>query len=334
MPASLCPSPFHSICSRVQCYLMSFAVVPAAALAVSAFTYKLVWLDEHNVSTNQLDQDGDKRILISPSNPVQTLSLRKLVEVCLTNSNGWLSKSITSSSFKPSLSDILCTRLAFMKQLFGHRSGHGVSGGPSCMHCMRAYLYFFQIFLIYGSILFPLILRLCYTAASPNKRNMVPSVLLPALAFLLTSSSTLLLGIGLGVFIPPIIGLLYAASSSISQKASSAVPLPAVTRAVYGSNLAIIASSVLFLLQLGSGAGQDDEDMALLEYYVSKDVYQVIDFISGIFADVFPLLVSLPLVFLGLKGLQRPKGEREATTYLKENYLASEVAYGFERTWA
>jgi hypothetical protein len=162
----------------------------------------------------------------------------------------------------------------------------------------------------------------------------VPGVLLPALAFLLTSSSTLLLGSGLGVFIPSAIGLLYAASSSISQKATSAVPLPAVTRAVYGANLAIIASSFLFLLQLGSGAGQNDDDMALLEYYVSKDVYQVVDSVSGIFADVFPLLVSVPLVLLGLKGLQRPKNEQDATTYLKENYLASEVAYGFERTWA
>jgi hypothetical protein len=150
----------------------------------------------------------------------------------------------------------------------------------------------------------------------------------------LTNSITLLLGSGLGLFIPPVISLLYAASASTSNTATLSVPLPAVARAIYGTNLAIIGSSILFFFQAGSSAGLEEGEMAMLDYYLDKDIVQKIDSVSGVVADVFPMLVSLPLVFLGLQGIQRPKNTEKATIYLKENYIASEVAYGFERTWA
>lgn len=179
-------------------------------------------------------------------------------------------------------------------------------------------------------------MRLSYKAASPNNRSIISNALLPALAFLLTSSYTLLLGAGLGVFIPAAIGLLYLLSATTStNRATLLTPLPAVARAVYGTNLAIIASSILFIFQISSGSGeQEDGEKAMLEYYLSKDVVQIVDSISGIFADFFPLFVCIPLVLLGLQGISRPKSEEKATKYLKDNYLASEVAYGFERTWA
>lgn len=179
----------------------------------------------------------------------------------------------------------------------------------------------------------PLILRLSYKAASPNTRSIGASLLLPALACLLTSSSVLLLGSGLGIFLPPLITLLYTAAASTFNKSTLSVPLPAVTRAVYGANLVTLLSSILFLFQFFT-INSEEDDFSYVNHYLRKDVAEVVNVFGGLFADVFPLVISIPLLGLAYKQITRPKTTEEATVYLKEEYLASEVAYGFERTWA
>lgn len=109
--------------------------------------------------------------------------------------------------------------------------------------------------------------------------------------------------------------------------------MPAVTQAVYGANLAVLASVSLFFLQLANGADVEGEK-SLFEYYISQEAYNILKVIMGVFTDVFPLVVCIPLIYLGLRYVRRPKNEAEATTYLRNNYFANEVAYGFERAWA
>ncbi|UZJ52744.1 hypothetical protein CBS101457_002064 [Exobasidium rhododendri] len=161
-------------------------------------------------------------------------------------------------------------------------------------------------------------------------------LILPALVLLLTSSSILLLGSGLGVFIPPFVGALYVIGGSITKKSTVPVSLPAATRAVYGANLSTILTCIFFIIQYSTGGGVDSSSVGeeWWRSYISKEVVSILKMGSGIFADTFPLLVSIPLVALGLNDVQRPKNEKSAIKYLKENYLAAEVAYGFERTWA
>jgi hypothetical protein len=191
-----------------------------------------------------------------------------------------------------------------------------------------------KAFLVYGSVLFPLIIRLSYKAASPNNQSAFQGLVLPSLALLLTSSSILLLGTGLGVFIPALISSLYVAGSFTSKTRTNSVPLPAATRAVYGANLSTILTCFFFIIQFMQGGEFSSNESKWWHDYTSNDVRALLKLGSGIFADSFPFLVSIPLVALGLNDVQRPKDEKSATKYLKENYLASEVAYGFERTWA
>ena len=187
---------------------------------------------------------------------------------------------------------------------------------------------------MYGSVLFPLVLRLSYKAASPNSQRLLQGLILPALAILLASSTILLLGTGLGVFIPPMISLLYVAGASSSKTSTQRIPLPAATRAVYGANLAVILTSLLFMLQFTQGGESSIPEPKWWHDYIHKDLTPVFKLLGGIFGDFFPLVVSIPLLALGLRSVEKPSSEEGAIKYLKDNYLASEVAYGFERAWA
>jgi hypothetical protein len=141
------------------------------------------------------------------------------------------------------------------------------------------------------------------------------------------------MGSGLGLFIPPLVSLLYMVGASSNKTIS--FPLPAATRAIYGANLAVLLTAFVFIVQFFQGVDVSTlNEPAWWEEYVQKDLATIFKSISGIFADAFPLLVCIPLVALGLNDMERPSSDEAGNKYLKDNYLASEVAYGFERTWA
>lgn len=213
---------------------------------------------------------------------------------------------------------LICSRLAFLEAIHKDRAGIGA-------------------ILIFGSVLIPFALRLCYQAASPNRPTPLQGAVLPILALTLTSVSSLVIADGYGIFIAPIVALIYsmgarfaAADEESKRKEVPALPVP--TRAAYGANLATIACAVF----LGSAAMHDAslaEGTYWWEAYTSASNRSIAKPSLGALSDLWPLAVAAPIYVLGLLGTVRPR-DKESADKLLQSYSAEEVAYGFERTWA
>lgn len=189
-----------------------------------------------------------------------------------------------------------------------------------------------QALLVYASVLMPLFVRLSYHAASPNTRSVLQGPLLPVLALILVSVDALVVGSGVALFIPTLIALSYTLGGLSRKSATFTMPnLPCPARAIYGANITAVFMSFFLIATMM----QDDvyvNQSYWWEGYVSAQITSVIKPAAAAMGNVVPLLV-LPVLFLGYAGVQRPKTEAQATEHLEE-YLAEEVAYGFERTWA
>lgn len=242
----------------------------------------------------------------------------------------------------PSLDDTLCARLAFFKEVTDSRAGFGVSlmniAIYTSLHFWSDRLtVFVQAFCVFAAIVVPYLLRVSYVASSPNYRpSPLPSIALPLLASMLTSISTLLLGRGLGLFIPSIVTILYTVTALTKSRSQGIPPLPAPAAAIYGANLVTFISTILLALQLSASSPSEARARihdSFLAPYIGKDVATQIPLVTSLLSDFFPIVVALPLLVLGLRAVSRPKNEAEATATMK-GYLAEEIAYCFERTWS
>jgi hypothetical protein len=222
--------------------------------------------------------------------------------------------SLREADFLTALRELICVRLSFLRLLYSEQAGFGA-------------------LLVFASIFVPFFLRLSYQAASPNTRSFFQGPILPTLAALITSADALLIGSGVALFIPTLIALLYTFGAS-SSKASALPRLPCPAQAVYGANL-----SAAFLSAFLIGTLIYDEELTSTEFwweeFVPAQVLQytnILKHVEDLFSNVYPVVI-LPVLWLGYRSVQRIHNEEDAKKQL-DYYLAAEVAYGFERTWA
>lgn len=191
-----------------------------------------------------------------------------------------------------------------------------------------------QAILIYASVLLPFALRLSYNAASPNRTSRFQGPLLPIVAFALSSLDALLVGSGVGVALPPLLALSHVIGSFTSTHGQhiSLPKLPCATTAVYGSNLATILVAIFVLITCAH-----DGSIATHEYwwepYASPQIRSLAKPALGVLSDVSPLVIIAPILAWGFKNVEHPTNTQESNRILHE-YLAEDIAYGFERTWA
>ncbi|PWN37914.1 uncharacterized protein FA14DRAFT_159733 [Meira miltonrushii] len=212
------------------------------------------------------------------------------------------------------LRELICVRLSFLRLLYADQAGFGA-------------------LLVFASVFVPFFLRLSYQAASPNTRSLLQGPILPTLAVLITSADVLLIGSGVALFIPTLIALLYTLGASPS-KASALPKLPCPAQAVYGANLTAAFLSAFFI-----GTLMYDEELTSTEFwweqFVPEQVLQytnILTHVNDLFSNVYPVVI-LPILWLGYHSVKRIHNEEDAKKQL-DYYLAAEIAYGFERTWA
>lgn len=222
--------------------------------------------------------------------------------------------SLKEADFITALRELICVRLSFLRVLYAEKAGFGA-------------------LLIFASVFVPFFLRLSYQAASPNTRSFLQGPILPTLAAIITSADILLIGSGVALFVPTLIALLYTLGAS-SSKASALPRLPCPAQAVYGANLTAAFLSAFFI-----GTLMYDEELTSTEFwweqFVPEHVLQytnILKHVNDLFSNVFPVVI-LPILWLGYQSVKRIHNEQDAKKQL-DYYLAAEVAYGFERTWA
>lgn len=122
---------------------------------------------------------------------------------------------------------------------------------------------------------------------------------------------------GFGIFLSSVGALVYIAGLyiQVTSPKSSLPLLPSPAPAVYGANLAnLIFIAILLCMALFDAQGQNWTN-AITAFCLS------------------PLVVYLPLLFLGVRETVIPTTEEEARNELA-SYNAAEVSYCYERTWA
>lgn len=222
--------------------------------------------------------------------------------------------SLREAKFLTALRELICVRLSFLRLLYAEQAGFGA-------------------LLVFASIFVPFFLRLSYQAASPNTRSFLQGPLLPTLAALITSADALLIGSGVGLFVPTLIALLYTIGAP-SSKASVLPRLPCPAQAVYGANISATFFAAFFI-----GTLMYDEELTSTEFWweqlVPEQVLQyanILKHVNDLFSNVYPIVI-LPVLWLGYQSVKRINSEADAKKQL-DYYLAAEVAYGFERTWS